>query len=84
MTEFLNQQQQEREARQAQEASARKQAERAEEACQKLRARMKHMESISTFYDLNERGERVFVSEEENQQIRGRFRAKVQKACNQG
>ena len=84
MTEFLNQQQQEREARQAQEASARKQAERAEEACQKLRARMKHMESISTFYDLNERGERVFVSGEENQQIRDRFRAKVQKACSQG
>src|SRR5690554_5750241 len=36
MTEFLNQQQQEREARQAQEASARKQAERADRKSTRL------------------------------------------------
>src|SRR5690554_7284063 len=43
MTEFVNQQQQEREARQAVEAKARMQAERQSEACGKLRARLKHM-----------------------------------------
>src|SRR5690554_7186408 len=74
MTEFVNQQLQEREARQAAEAKARMQAERQSEACRKLQARLKHMESISTFYNLNDKGERVFVSEEENLQVRDRFR----------
>ncbi|ERP94904.1 hypothetical protein Q666_08275 [Marinobacter sp. ES-1] len=81
MTEFVNQQQQEREARQAAEAKARMQAERQSEACRKLHARLKHMESISTFYNLNDKGERVFVSEEQNLQIRDRFRASVREKC---
>jgi|SRR5690554_63220 len=81
MTEFVNQQQQEREARQAVEAKARIQAERRSEACGKLQARLKHMESISTFYNLNDKGERVFVSEEQNLQIRDRFRASVREKC---
>ncbi len=84
MTEFLNQQQQEREARQADQAKSREQAQKAEATCQKLRARLKNMARISTFYNLDESGERVFVSEEENEQIRDRFREKVQEACNQG
>lgn len=84
MTEFLNEQQREREVRQTEEANARKQAEKAAESCQKLRARLHHMKSISTFYNLDDRGERVFVSEEENQQIRDRFRARVRKECGQG
>ncbi|WP_227508354.1 DUF4124 domain-containing protein [Marinobacter sp. P4B1] len=81
MTEFVNQQQQEREARQAAEAKARMQAERQSEACRKLHARLKHMESISTFYNLNDKGERVFVSEKQNLQIRDRFRASVREKC---
>src|SRR5690554_7835768 len=81
MTEFVNQQLQEREARQAAEAKARMQAERQSEACRKLQARLKHMESISTFYNLNDKGERVFVSEEENLQVRDRFRASVREKC---
>jgi hypothetical protein len=32
-------------------------------------------------YDINEKGEREYVSEEENQQIRDRFRAKVKETC---
>ncbi|MEC8898477.1 MAG: DUF4124 domain-containing protein, partial [Pseudomonadota bacterium] len=81
MTEFLEQQQKEREERQAKEAKARQQAEKQEELCRNLQARLKHLESVSTFYDINEKGEREYVSEEENQQIRDRFRAKVKETC---
>ena len=81
MTEFLEQQQQEREERQAKEAKARQQAEKQEELCRNLQARLKHLESVSTFYDINENGEREYVSDEENQQIRDRFRAKVKETC---
>lgn len=81
MTEFLEQQQQEREERQAAEAKARQQAERQAEMCRKLQARLKHLESVSTFYDINDKGEREYVSEEENLQIREQFRAKVQQEC---
>lgn len=81
MTEFLEQQQQEREEQQAAAAKARQQAEQQEERCNKLQARLKHMERISTFYNINQNGEREYVSEEENQQIRDRFRAKVKETC---
>ena len=81
MTEFLEQQQKEREERQAKEAKVRQQAEKQEELCRNLQARLKHLESVSTFYDINENGEREYVSEEENQQIRDRFRAKVKETC---
>jgi len=81
MTEFLEQQQKEREERQAAEAKARQQAERQAEMCRKLQARLKHLESVSTFYDINDKGEREYVSEEENLQIREQFRAKVQQEC---
>jgi uncharacterized FlaG/YvyC family protein len=81
MTEFLEQQQKEREERQATEAKARQQAERQAEMCRKLQARLKHLESVSTFYDINDKGEREYVSEEENLQIREQFRAKVQQEC---
>lgn len=81
MTEFLEQQQQEREERQAAEAKARQQAERQAEMCRKLQARLKHLESVSTFYDINDKGEREYVSEEENLQIREQFRAKVRQEC---
>ncbi|MEX2474621.1 hypothetical protein [Marinobacter sp.] len=39
------------------------------------------MDSISTFYNLNDEGEQVFVSEAENDIIRERFRAKVADTC---
>lgn len=79
---FLEQRQQQREKEQAANMKAAKQAAKHEAQCRKLRARLKHMESISTFYNLNDQGERVFVSESENDQIRQRFQGKVQKICN--
>lgn len=81
MTEFLNEQQLEREERQAVEQRERREAQKQAELCRKYQARLKHMASISTFYNLNEKGERVFVSESENEAIRQRYRQKVSEAC---
>jgi hypothetical protein len=39
------------------------------------------MASVSTFYNLNEDGEKVFVSEEDNTRIRERFSQRVRQAC---
>lgn len=78
---FLEQKQQERDQQRAADAKAEKRAAKRAEQCTKLRARLKHMDSISTFYNLNEQGERVFVSESENTRIRERFRKKVEESC---
>jgi hypothetical protein len=83
MNEFLDQRQAEREVRQAEEAKIQRQAEIQDARCRKLRAQLKHMASVSTFYNLNEDGERVFVSEEDNTRIRERFSQRVKQACNQ-
>ncbi|ODM33839.1 hypothetical protein A6779_02575 [Marinobacter adhaerens] len=81
MTEFLDQQQEEREARQAANAKAEQKAEKQAEQCKKLRARLKFLASVSTFYNINAQGERVYVNEAENAQIREDFREKVRKTC---
>ncbi len=81
MNEFLDSQHDERQSRQAAKAEADQQAAKEAELCRKLQARLKHMASVSTFYNLNEQGERVYVSEEENDRIRERFRTKVQEKC---
>lgn len=78
---FLEQKQQERDQQRAADAKAEKQAAKRAEQCSKLRARLKYMDSISTFYNLNEQGERVFVSESENTRIREQFRRKVEETC---
>ncbi|MFL1468190.1 DUF4124 domain-containing protein [Marinobacter sp. DUT-3] len=78
---FLEQKQQERDQQRAADAKAEKQAAKRAEQCSKLRARLKYMDSVSTFYNLNEQGERVFVSESENTRIRERFRKKVEETC---
>lgn len=81
MNEFLDSQLDERKSRQAAKAEADQQAAKEAELCRKLQARLEHMASVSTFYNLNEQGERVYVSEEENDRIRERFRTKVQETC---
>ncbi|WP_036190872.1 DUF4124 domain-containing protein [Marinobacter lipolyticus] len=81
MNAFLEQRQQERDQQRAADAKAEKQAAKRAELCTKMRARLKHMDSVSTFYNLNEEGERVFVSESENTRIRERFRKKVNETC---
>lgn len=81
MNEFLNQRQAEREVQQAEDAKAARKAERQEALCRRLQAQLKHMASVSTFYNLNEQGERVFVSEAQNGQIRERFRERVEATC---
>lgn len=78
---FLEQKQQERDQQRVADAKAEKQAAKRAEQCSKLRARLKYMDSVSTFYNLNEQGERVFVSESENTRIRERFRKKVEETC---
>jgi len=81
MTEFLEQQQEERETRQADNAKAEEKAEKQAELCRKLRARLKHLASVSTFYNINDQGERVYVNEAENTRIRKDFREKVRSTC---
>lgn len=81
MNVFLEQKQQERDRQRAADAKAEKHAAKRAELCAKLRARLKHLDSVSTFYNLNEQGERVFVSESENTRIRERFRKKVEETC---
>jgi hypothetical protein len=78
---FVEQKQQEREQQQTARVKADEKKAGQIKRCKKLRARLKYMESISTFYDLNDQGERVFVSEAENSKIRERFGAKVRTAC---
>ena len=81
MTEFLEQQQEERKARQAADAQAEEKAAKRAEVCRKLQARLKFLASVSTFYNLNDQGERVFVNEAENARIRADFRQKVKRTC---
>jgi hypothetical protein len=81
MNEFLGQRQAERQVRQAEEAKIQRRAEMQEARCRKLKAQLKHMASVSTFYNLNEDGEKVFVSEEDNTRIRERFSQRVRQAC---
>jgi biopolymer transport protein ExbB/TolQ len=81
MAEFLEQQQEEREARQAANAKAEEKAEKQAELCRKLRARLKFLASVSTFYNINDQGERVYVNEAENTRIREDFRQKVRNTC---
>ncbi|MEC7816100.1 MAG: DUF4124 domain-containing protein, partial [Pseudomonadota bacterium] len=66
---------------QAQEAEARKVADQQAQACVKLRARLKNMARISTFYRLDDNGNRVFVTEAENEQLRQNFQQKVAETC---
>lgn len=81
VSDFLQQRQEEREAQQKIKAEAEAKAAKQAELCRSLRARLKHLESISTFYNLNDKGERVFVSEAENTRIRQDFKKKVRKTC---
>ena len=81
MTEFLEQQQEERKARQAADAQAEERATKRAEVCRNLQARLKFLASVSTFYNLNDQGERVFVNEAENARIRADFRQKVKRTC---
>lgn len=81
MTKFLEQQQEEREARQAADAKAEEKAEKQAGLCRKLRARLKYLASVSTFYHINDQGERVYVNEAENARIREDFREKVRNTC---
>jgi hypothetical protein len=78
---FVQEQQQTRDARQAQEAEARKVADQQTQACVKLRAQLKNMARISTLYRLDDNGNRVFVTEAENEQLRQNFQQKVTETC---
>lgn len=78
---FVQEQQQTRSERQVQETEARKVADQQAQACVKLRARLKNMARISTFYRLDDNGNRVFVTEAENEQLRQNFRQKVAESC---
>lgn len=81
MQDFLLEQQKDREARQVDQAKAAEQEAKKANFCTKMRAQLKNMARLSTFYDLDENGERVYVTEEENEQLRKDFRDKVKQAC---
>lgn len=81
MQDFLSEQQKDREARQVDQAKAAEKAAKKADLCAKMRAQLKNIARISTFYDLDENGDRVYVTEEENEQVRKEFRDKVKQAC---
>jgi len=81
MQDFLSEQRKDREARQVDQAKAAEQEAKKANFCTKMRAQLKNMARLSTFYDLDENGERVYVTEEENEQLRKDFRDKVKQAC---
>ncbi len=53
----------------------------AQESCQKLAARLRHMDSISVFYRLNVQGEREFLSDAEGDALRERMRTRYSDQC---
>lgn len=53
----------------------------AREICQRLAARLKHMDSISVFYRLNAQGERVFLSDAEGDALREKARQRYSDQC---
>lgn len=81
MRDFLSEQQKEREARQADQAKVAEEQAKKAELCTRMRAELKNLARVSTFYRLDENGDRVYVTEEENDQVRKDFRKKVKEAC---
>lgn len=81
LTDFVEQRQQERDERNAELAKAEKAEAKRAERCRQLRARVEHQKSISAFYRVNEEGERVFMSDAENEKVRERYRAKMAEVC---
>lgn len=81
MQDFLSEQQNEREARQAEQAKLAEQEAKKAELCTRMRAELKNLARVSTFYRLDENGDRVYVTDEENEQVRKDFRRKVKEAC---
>ncbi|WP_165856889.1 DUF4124 domain-containing protein [Marinobacter sp. JSM 1782161] len=77
--------QQRREQRQAEEAAAAEEAardaERAE-ACRRMLAELRHMESVRVFYELNDQGERVYLDDAAGDRYRREFRQNYEKHCN--
>lgn len=80
--EFLQQSEKERAARKEVEAQQEARAAELRAHCERLEARLKHLNTVSGIYQLNKNGERVFVNDEENERIREEFRARVQRECN--
>lgn len=81
MRDFLSEQQKERETRQADQAKFAEQQAKKAELCIRMRAELKNLARVSTFYRLDENGDRVYVTEEQNEQVRKDFRKKVKEAC---
>ncbi|MBK1872713.1 MULTISPECIES: DUF4124 domain-containing protein [Marinobacter] len=80
--EFLRQSEKERAARKEAEAQQEAKAEKLRVHCERMEARLKHLNTVSGIYQLNKDGERVFVNDEENERIREEFRARVHRECN--
>ncbi len=81
VNEFLKQTEQERADRNRAQAEQKAKNAKHEARCQALRARLKHLKTVSGIYRLNNEGERVFVDDEENERLRREFQAKVQSEC---
>ncbi|MDI9246436.1 DUF4124 domain-containing protein [Marinobacter sp. CHS3-4] len=81
MTNFVEQSQQERVRRQAAAAKAAKHAKERARKCRRLQARVKFNESISSFYRVNDQGEREYYSDAEAQRIRERYESTAAQVC---
>ncbi|KPP97390.1 DUF4124 domain-containing protein [Marinobacter sp. HL-58] len=81
VNEFLEQSGRERAERNRIKAEQEARSAKLESRCQALRARLRYLKSVSGIYRLNNDGERVFVDDEENMQLRRDFQARVQSEC---
>ncbi|MDX1754578.1 MAG: DUF4124 domain-containing protein [Marinobacter sp.] len=78
---FADRLEQERLVREQNRAEQHRIETKAQESCQRLAARLHHMDSISVFYRLDERGERVFLSDAEGDAYRVRMRQRYNDQC---
>lgn len=81
LNEFLQSSEKERHAREKAKAEQEAKTAKIKARCDSLKARLKYLARVSGIYELNKEGERVFVSDEQNERIRKDFRARVQKEC---
>lgn len=81
LDEFFQRRQQERQAEE--QAAAKREAarEKRDAACRKMLAELNHMKSITRFYRLNDQGETVFLSDEEGDRMRKKYRRTYEERC---
>lgn len=79
--EYLEQRSKERQEEARQQAQRETEQAEQEARCREMRARLKHMESVSRFYLINDDGSRDYLPEEEAQKVRKRRQRQYEERC---